>query len=87
MLRIHGTLVIQQRGLRVTAYLLFRTGFVGGVLTAALLGPASMLGLPEPACAASADCCMRCRVASAASPAFAAAMRAASSNLSPALHL
>ena len=61
--------------------LLLRTGLVGGVLTAALLVPASMLGLPD---AASADCCMRCRVASAASAALAAALLAASSSLSPA---
>ncbi len=59
---------------------MLRTGLVGGVLTAALLVPASMLGLPD---AASADCCMRCRVASAASDALAAALLAASSSLSP----
>ena len=62
-------------------YLLLRTGLVGGVV-AALLGPASRLGLPEAVWAVSADC-IRCRVASAASAALAAAMLAASSNLSP----
>lgn len=62
-------------------YLLLRAGLVGGVV-AALLGPASMLGLPD-VWLVFADC-MRCRVASAASAALAAAMLAASSNLSPA---
>lgn len=62
---------------------MLRTGLVGGVV-AALLGPASRLGLPDAVWAVSADC-MRRRVASAASAALVAAMLAASSNLSPAL--
>lgn len=70
-------------GCKITLlYLLFRAGLVGGVV-AALLGPASMLGLPDAVWLVFADC-MRCRVASAASAALLAAMLAASSNRSPA---
>lgn len=71
-----------QGDLATRSHLLLRRGLVGGVV-AALLGPASRLGLPDAVWAVSADC-MRCRVASAASAALAAAMLAASSNLSPA---
>lgn len=63
-------------------YLLLRAGLVGGVV-AAVLGPASMLGLPDAVWLVFADC-MRCRVASAASAALVAAMLAASSSRSPA---